>query len=99
MNEDEWVAEFYKHMNRIDDKHDALKEEFRKLLVEPCQKIPKPGDKVVVAGGLLSMGHPWIRIEAEVTDVADTSVKVRIDRKVYIYHEWIHPALITDVLP
>lgn len=70
---------------------------FERLCVEPCMRTPKPGDRVVFAAGLIGHGFEWVRLEARVLEVGDTSVRVEFDDH---YHcvEWIHPCLITDVL-
>ena len=78
--------------------HKQLGEEFHKLLCEPCQAIPKVGDTVVVAAGLIGHGHPWIRREAKVLAVGDTSYKVLIAATYANEPCWIHPALVVEVV-
>ncbi len=80
-----------------------LEEEFRKIIADPSLKNPEQGDTVVVAAGLLNMGHPWIRKEATVIQVGETSYKISFNNyKMYgedkPYEIWIHPRLITDVI-
>ncbi len=58
-DESNWIREFHKDMNNIHERHGKMLDEFRRLLAEPTPKIPKPGDKVIIAGGLLGMGHEW----------------------------------------
>ncbi|RJQ30350.1 hypothetical protein C4565_00770 [Candidatus Parcubacteria bacterium] len=95
---------FYEHMNNIDRYHHKQDEEFKRLCAEPCMKIPKPGDRVIVASGFLGMGLLWNRKEAEVLEVGETSVHVRFIDYYLVgegkgkHKKWIHPALITDVL-
>jgi hypothetical protein len=83
----------YKERRKMD-------QEFERLLVEPCQEIPQVGDRVIVASGFLGMGHLWVRHEALVLEVAQTSYKVRfLDYRGFrdrIVEMWVHPALITD---
>lgn len=87
---------------RIHDYHDSLDDEFRKLCVEPSLKVAKKGDRVIVAGGLIGRGYKWVRLEAVVLEVGDTSVHVEFKDRAYIGGRpdrcWIHPCLITDVL-
>jgi hypothetical protein len=71
---------------------------FNRLLADPCMKIPEINDRVLVAAGLLGMGFDWSRLEALVIAVADASIKVRFDKDHYFREQWIHPALIVDVL-
>lgn len=84
--------------------HRKIDNEFHKLCCEPSQKIPKLGQRVIVAAGLLGMGHLWIREEAIVEEVGEVSIKVRFTNYKPFNGErgshelWIHPALITDVL-
>lgn len=86
------------HMKHIDRYHEDLGGEFRRLCAEPCMKTANPGDRVVVAVGLLSMGHPWVRREGVVLEVGGGSVKVRMsDLQDQSREMWIHPALIVDV--
>ena len=94
---------FYRDMERIDRIHAELRDEFTKLCIEPSAKRPNIGDRVIVAVGLLQMGHLWIREEATVLEVADTSFHIEFkDKVVYGTNEprrvWVHQALITDVL-
>ena len=76
--------------------------EFQRLLALPRHE-PRPtiGDRVIIAGGLIGHGQPWVRLAADVTDVGEESVKVRLlktDPDCEPYDaQWIHPALITDV--
>ncbi len=75
--------------------------QFQKLCDDPSSKIPCVGDRVVVAAGLIGMGFNWVRKEATVLEVGETSYRVqfqekRLDGTPMI--QWIHPALITDVL-
>lgn len=96
---------FEKHFEHIDRKHEQMDAEFKRLLCEPSSRTPEAGDRVIVAGGFLNMGHLWMRYEAVVEEVGETSVKVRFtDYKMYNvplgeYRMWVHPALITDVIP
>jgi len=81
--------------------HKMKAEEFRRLLSDTSVKVPEVGDRVIVAAGLVGMGHLWIREEAKVIEVGDTSVKVLFpERGLYgkDVEMWIHPALITDVI-
>ena len=76
--------------------HEYLRQEFDRLLVEPNMKPIEPGMRVIIAAGLIGHGYPWIRTEVEVVDIADTSILISFLGK--NKPEWIHPALITDVL-
>lgn len=78
----------------------AKESEFLRLAAEPCQKTPVVGDRVLVAVGLLGMGHPWVRMEGVVLEVGDTACFVRLkDRMLQKEEEeWVHNTLITDVL-
>jgi hypothetical protein len=93
---------FEKSMDRADRYHRKLESDMDKLRAEPCLKFPKVGDRVIVAAGLLGMGHEWIRREAIVLECGDTNYKVQFTdyflpgNKMVI--EWIAGILITDVL-
>ncbi len=93
-----------RYFENLEKEQQRMRAEFERLRSDPPAKIPQIGDRVIVATGFLAMGHLWARMEAEVMDVGDTSVKVRlIDYQPYqqpigSYSTWIHPALITDVL-
>ncbi len=94
---DAWERMF----NRSQDHVDEQKREFAKLLADSCVDIPEVGNRIVVAIGLLGYGHPWIRGECVVTEVGNTSYKVRYkDRcEEYNWEEWVHQALVVEVLP
>lgn len=102
--EDEFMQNMYKHFLNIDDEKRREDDEFRRLCAEPCMKVPKPGDRVIVAAGFIGMGHPWVREEAECLEVGDTSVHVRfVDYTPYrgekgSMKKWINSSLITDVI-
>lgn len=80
--------------------------EYHKLLAEPGMRIPCVGDHVVIASGLLGMGMPWTRMEALVTQVGQTSYKIKLEVPNFLAQLiavppdgiWIHPCLVTDVL-
>jgi len=82
---------------------DELHDQFKKLLAEPTTQIPKVGDTVVVAVGLLNMGHPWIRRAGKVLVAGDTSYKIHFEKQYKHEREktiiWVHQTLITDVVP
>jgi hypothetical protein len=84
---------------RADENRAEMKREFERRAAD-CPETPIPGDKVVLHAGLLNRGHMWERIEGECIAVAENSVKVRY-KKSYdkeMNEEWVHPALITDIL-
>jgi hypothetical protein len=88
---------------RMDDRHDKLRGEFERLACEPCTKPVGVGDRVLVHAGLCLRGHDWIRLEAEVLAVADTSYKVNFVERTRVVTgepdiEWIHRFLVTDVI-
>jgi hypothetical protein len=60
------------------------------------------GDRVVVAAGLIGFGFKWERLEANVLEKGQNSVKIELDHKHPItganYELWVHPVIITDVL-
>lgn len=77
-------------------------EEFLRLAKGMSDRVAKVGDRVIVAAGFLGRGWRWIREEAEIVDIGETSYKIRFAEASYddsVKEEWIHPALITDVLP
>jgi len=83
-----------------------LRAEFSSLLADDQAlgdlKEIKVGHRVLVAAGLLHMGLPWARKEAEVVEVAETAVKLQFLEKRYddTYEVlWAHRALIVEVLP
>ena len=79
-----------------------LDEQIEKLRTDQPCRVPNVGDRVVVAGGPLGLGHGWIRYEGVVTEVASTAYKVRLvdyaptDGKPW--ERWVVPEIITDVL-
>jgi hypothetical protein len=78
----------------------TFRRHFDKLLAE-VPPTPSVGDRVVVAAGLLGMGHPWVRVEGVVVECASTSYKVEFPSREYngsVPCEWVHQSLITDVL-
>jgi preprotein translocase subunit YajC len=85
----------------INRRHDERRGEFQRLCCDPSCQTPEVGDTVIVAAGLIGRGFDWVREEAEVIALGETSVKVRWRRESR-YEElnetWIHPALITDVI-
>lgn len=91
------------YFERIDRHHKDLKNEFMKLAADPCSQVPKIGDTVLIAAGLVNKGHLWIRLEAKVLKCANTSYYVEYtDYKYYIQkepvREWVHQNVITDVI-
>lgn len=97
---DDW---FSRMMDRADKHHEQMDAEFCRLAVEPSAKRPGIGDRVLLAVGLLNMGHLWMREEATVLECGDTSFRVQFrDRKEYSTNapmeRWVHQAIITDVL-
>ena len=89
-----------KMFESAENNHKKQENGFKKL----CQELPilvKKGDKVIVAVGLLGRGFEWIRKECEVMETANISIKIRCQDTYYkdgFWEEWIHPALITDVI-
>lgn len=97
------MENFFQHWDDMNRAHERERREFEKLLLDQCADIPKVGDKVVVACGLLGMGFPWIREEAVVAEVGSSSYKVRFPGRIDFTTQqpstkWIHAALVTDVL-
>lgn len=85
----------------IERQHNEQKQEFLKLLADPCAEFPDVGDTVVFAAGLLGHGFPWIRTEAKCIAVGSTSVKLEWGKRydsTEPYREWVHFALVTDVI-
>ncbi len=83
--------------------HNTMDNEFRKLAIEPTMVVPEVGDTVIIAAGLLGMGHVWVRKEAVVLMAGDTSYKVEfVDDKHPMtgknYVKWVVQTLITDVI-
>lgn len=74
--------------------------EFARLQTDPCCQIPKVGDRVVVAVGLLGLGHLYIREECEVLECGATTYKIQHSgRDEYEnWVKWVHQALIIEVL-
>lgn len=101
---DDFDAWMMKHLDEAHEGRRELEEGFAKLCLDACAKVPKKGDRVVVAIGFLGMGHLWVRSEGLVLEAGDTSYKVQIlDYKPFgaplgSHVCWVHQALITDVL-
>lgn len=94
--------DFDAYLERLDQNSQKKIDEFNKLALDPCTLPYKVGDRVVIAGGPIGKGFPWIRLEATVIEKGQISTKVRftnLTRFGKVDEEWIHPALITDVLP
>lgn len=99
---------FDKMFDRLDNAFkagDEMSAAFAKLcLGDATRKIPKLNDLVIVAAGFVGLGHIWVRLEAEIVEIGESSYKVRfLDYTPYrgtkgSHEVWIHPALITDVL-
>ena len=87
---------------RIHEGHKRLDDDFRRLCMDPCSTAPQVGSRVVVAVGLLNMGHPWIREEGVVVEVGSTTYRVKFNRRYVVGGDevvkWIHQALIIEVL-
>lgn len=97
-NNNDYLDDIAKSFERAYNNHDRLRSEFQKLSVDNV-KIPNKGDKVLFAAGLIGHGFEWIRKEAIVIECADTAYKVRFKTILNEYkEEWIHHALITDIL-
>lgn len=83
---------------------EEIKKEFEKLQADPCLKTPQKYDRVLFACGLLGMGFHWVRKEAIVVECGETSYKLLYPRNPLLLKdepfatEWVHQALITDVL-
>jgi hypothetical protein len=96
------AREFREGMRHAHRHCENLDKNFRRLLAEPCMTAPEVGDRVVVASGLLGMGHPWIRHEAIVLEIAGAECRVRfIDYQSFSgdpKEMWVHPSLITAVI-
>ena len=104
MNDDFDMQEFEMRMKHINKHHDQLDQEFGKLYLNMPDKLPRLNDRVVVATGLIGMGHIWVRKEAVVIECGNTSYKVRFTDEIdYATRKpkevWINQTLITDVLP
>jgi hypothetical protein len=87
---------------RSADRHrDQQAQEFLKMLDDCCEERPSPGDRVVFAAGLVGHGFPWVRLEGVVLEVGQSSYKVEWVGRITndTYTKWLHPALVTDVLP
>ena len=88
----------FREMNKRTDK---MGDEFKRMAADLPYKNVKVGDRCIVATGFIGHGHLWVRKECVVIEMADTSVKVRRIDSFYscgYWEEWIHAALITDVL-
>jgi preprotein translocase subunit YajC len=102
MSDDFDLNLFYERMLNVDRGHRKKEAEFERLRIEPSARTPAVGDTVVVAAGLIGRGFDWVRKEALVVAVGETSVKVRFSNRRYngeADEEWVSPVLITDVLP
>jgi hypothetical protein len=87
-------------MKDIRESHKRMYLYFERLLLDAPDAIPKVGDTVIVAAGLLNRGHLWIRKECTVIQTADVSYKVKCTNPpLDDWEEWVDRALILDVLP
>lgn len=95
------MDEMWEWLTRLDREHETREAEFMRLLADSPKRV-LVGDRVVVAAGLTGRGYNWVRVEAEVLEVGDVSVKVRfLGREALVGkpdEDWIHSALITDIL-
>jgi hypothetical protein len=81
-----------------DRRNREKQEEFDRRV--PDAVLPIPGDTVVLHSGLLGRGFMWERMEGVCLAVAENSAKVRF-KKDYddrYTEEWVHPAVITDIV-
>lgn len=95
---DDIFREVFSDFRSIRKHHEELGVAFSKLLADPTSKVPQQGDRVVVAIGLLSMGHLWVRGEGVVLECGETSYKVQLDKDECSRPIWVHQALIVEVL-
>lgn len=85
--------------SRIDRNRQEMDEEFRRLVEQQASvPVPNVGDRVVLSAYLLNRGHKWTRLDGVVVERADVSVRVRYATNGTENEEWIHPAIITDVI-
>lgn len=99
----EFWDDFSKSMNRVEDHLELLRQEYLKLLSEPCLDVPEIGDHVLVHAGLLNRGHAWIRLECEVLAIGDSSYRLKfLNYKQFGTDEplieWINSVLVTEVI-
>lgn len=93
---------FEDELHHINREHEKNNEEFARLDADPMMRPVSLGDRVVVAAGLIGRGHRWVRKEAKVVEVGDTSVRVRFSEARWNGEpdeEWLHPSLVIDILP
>jgi len=91
--------DFFEMMGGINKHHNQLDQEYNRLKQDVPRAV-KVGDKVLIAAGLIGRGHAWVRVEGEVLEVGQASIKVR-GKQSYsdeTWEEWIDPALITDII-
>lgn len=93
------MEDFFDMLKDMNNFHDKLDNEYKRLK-QDAPRMVKVGDKVLVAAGLIGRGHPWVRTQAEVIEIAQSSVKVRGKESYSLdpWEEWIDPSLITDVI-
>ena len=86
---------------RMDKHHQQQAQEFWKLLDDATDVKASVGDQVLVAGFLIGHGAPWIRVEATVLAVTESSYQIEVASRVChekAFRYWIHKALVLDVL-
>jgi len=97
------MFDFFESMKRADENNDKRKRQIDKLMADVPKEMPKVGDKVIIASGLLGHGWDYIRREGIITEIADYTVKAKWENypghsTVDIREEWMHPAFIVDTL-
>ena len=93
------MDEMFNYFNGVNESHRKMGEEYNRLVAERIPPVVRVGDRVIVAVGLISRGHLWVRRVCTVLEVAENSCHVRCDQAYQGWDEWIDNNLITDVLP
>ena len=84
-------------LRRQDERVNSMKAEVARLS-QDIKLMPKVGQRVVVAIGLLSHAHEWIKAECTVIEVGNISIKIKCEEGHHDFTEWIDPALIIELL-
>jgi hypothetical protein len=96
---DDWLEAMGRRLDRADDRNAIRLDEFLRRAADLPSKTIQPGDRVIVAAGFLGRGPEWQRTECIVIEAASDSSLVQSVHDLTEWKQWVHNALIVDVLP
>ncbi len=82
----------------LDDHYKNLADVYEKTRLDSTIDTPNVGDTVLVNSFLIGRGHPWLKTECEVMEVANTGYKIRFPDNLKINPVWISPDIVSEVI-